>query len=438
MSSWLVDRASSALERRAGRRSFLVGTAVVGSALVAAPKRYVLEPVSAYQAVCGTSGCRDSGDCCDGYTEFCCTLNGGENRCPPGSILAGWWKADGSGFCDVGDQAKPRYYMDCNAPCESGCGCGSSGVCEPSCYDRTCTCTDCSCAQRKHCCTRFRYGQCNQHVACVGAIICRVVTCTPPWLYSSSCTADVLTDNTTRFHDRPCLHEAPSPSDRSNVCVRRPGTNDWFLRDSLSSGPATLVLSYGHPDDVPVMGDWDGDGVKTPGVVRGGRQWLLRNSNTPGPADISFAFGQPGDIPVVGDWNGDGRDTPGVVRGGRQWFLRNSTTSGPADVTFSYGREGDVPIVGDWNGDGRDSPGVVRGGRQWLLRNQATSGPADVSFEYGRSGDVPVVGDWDADGRDEPGVVRGGRQWFLRRSASGGPAEIAFTFGAEGDVPLSW
>ena len=82
-------------------------------------------PGSAYAAVCSCSGssCDCGSRCCDGYTEFCCTLNG-DNRCPPGSIMAGWWKADGSGFC--GPNA-PRYYMDCNASC-GGCGCGRSGT----------------------------------------------------------------------------------------------------------------------------------------------------------------------------------------------------------------------------------------------------------------------------------------------------------------------
>jgi len=79
---------------------------------------------------------------------------------------------------------------------------------------------------------------------------------------------------------------------------------------------------YGNSDDIPVVGDWNGDGIDTPGVVRGG-MWYLRNSNLPGDADVSFVYGNSDDIPVVGVWNGDGIDTPGVVRGG-MWYLRSS------------------------------------------------------------------------------------------------------------------
>jgi hypothetical protein len=33
-----------------------------------------------------------------------------------------------------------------------------------------------------------------------------------------------------------------------------------------------------------------------------------------GRADVVFGFGDSGDLPLVGDWNGDGRDTIGVAR----------------------------------------------------------------------------------------------------------------------------
>jgi hypothetical protein len=62
-----------------------------------------------------------------------------------------------------------------------------------------------------------------------------------------------------------------------------------------------LVFSYGIPTDEPIVGDWDGNGTVTPGVVRG-NQWLLRNSATGGSATISFAFGGIGDLPVTGEW----------------------------------------------------------------------------------------------------------------------------------------
>jgi hypothetical protein len=184
----------------------------------------------------------------------------------------------------------------------------------------------------------------------------------------------------------------------------------WALRATLSSGGSDNTFGFGNPGDVPFAGDWNGDGVDTPGLYRPSTgQWFLRNSNTPGGADVSFALGNPGDVPVAGDWNGDGVDTPGVFRPSTaQWFLRNSNTSGGGDISFAFGNPGDTPLVGDWNGDGIDTPGVYRPGSpgQWFLRNSNTSGGGDVTLTFGSSGDTPVIGDWNGDGVDSPGVVR--------------------------------
>jgi hypothetical protein len=199
----LVDRLATALPARIGRRGFLARSAVVGSALAAAPAAYLLEPGSAYAAVCNCRGtsCDCGAACCDGYTEFCCTITG-QNRCPAGTIVAGWWKADTAPqFC-----GGPRYYVDCNAPCD-GCGCGSSGLCGGGCSGTGCGCAGGDCDNRAAGCNLFRYGQCNQGIACLGPIVCRVVTCVPPWAIEPTCTTVTRVDEYTAGHDRPCLHQ---------------------------------------------------------------------------------------------------------------------------------------------------------------------------------------------------------------------------------------
>ncbi len=180
-------------------------SALVGSALAVAPTDFVFRPRSAYAAICRCSGstCDCSAACCDGYTEFCCTISG-RNQCPGGTVLGGWWKVDGSSFCGGG----PRYYMDCNAQC-GGCGCGSNGICDGSCSGTTCGCANGDCGNRKAGCTGFRYGQCHQEIACLGPIVCRVITCTPPWQLDPTCSTAVRTDNNTRYHDAPCLRGDP-------------------------------------------------------------------------------------------------------------------------------------------------------------------------------------------------------------------------------------
>ncbi|HYP26530.1 MAG TPA: BACON domain-containing carbohydrate-binding protein [Blastocatellia bacterium] len=216
--------------------------------------------------------------------------------------------------------------------------------------------------------------------------------------------------------------------------VFRPSNGALFLKNANDTGFADTLLTYGIPGDFPVTGDWDGDGVDTIGVYRGGN-FLLRNSNTNGFADLVITFGAPGDQPVVGDWDGDGIDTIGIYRNGT-FFLRNSNTTGAPDLVFELGIPGDVGISGDWDGDGIVTTGVFRPSNGALfLKNTNSTGFADIFLTYGLPGDKPVTGDWNGDGVDTIGVYRNG-DFFLRNSNTNGFAEIVFTLGVPEDHPI--
>jgi peptidoglycan/xylan/chitin deacetylase (PgdA/CDA1 family) len=213
----------------------------------------------------------------------------------------------------------------------------------------------------------------------------------------------------------------------------------WLLRNDLSGGPAQVSFDFGLTGDRKVMGDWNGDGSRTPGVFRDGT-WYLRDRNGSGGRYFSFAFGDPGDHPVVGDWNGDGIETVGVFRPGGYWYLRNANSAGLSHIRVRYGMTaGDLPVVGDWNADGIDTIGIFRAGGYWYLRDSNAAGSADHTARYGtQAGDVPVVGDWNADGVDTIGIFRAGA-WHLRNSFSGGSPDRLFSYGRQpGDVPVVW
>ncbi|MEY2420438.1 MAG: hypothetical protein QOI95_505 [Acidimicrobiaceae bacterium] len=193
------------------------------------------------------------------------------------------------------------------------------------------------------------------------------------------------------------------------------------------------VFGFGLQGDAPVMGDWNGDGIDSPGVFRNGT-WYLRNSNTNGPPDLAFGFGLPGDTPVVGDWNGDGVDTIGVFRLGR-FYQRNQNSNGIVDNTFEYGFVGDRATAGDWNGDGIDTPGIYRNGT-WFLRNANSNGPTDSTFNFGLKDDKPIVGDWDGDGRDTPAVRRGAIMYLTNVNAIAPPV-YSWTVGTDSDLPVA-
>lgn len=445
MSRSLVRRATAILDRPISRRGFLRRMTYAATALSVAPITYLLRPVTAQAAICSCSGqnCDCGSLCCDGYTEFCCSIYG-ENACPSGTVPAGWWKADGSGVCNTEGGPQPRYYIDCNVSDCGTCGCGGAGICSGGCQQTpnfSCGCANGDCGFRKASCTGFRYGQCNQNIACVGPIVCRVVTCTPPWVWDDSCTTTSATDNNTRFHNAPCLtadsatalpRGVPLIGDWTGSGIDTPGvfiSGRWHLK--RSDGGPDIVFNFGNPSDTPIVGDWNGDGVDTPGVFRGG-QWFLRNSNTPGVAEHAFWFGDPGDTPFAGDWTGSGVDTPGLFRrsDGRV-FIRTSNTTGIHDIAFFFGNPGDLPLAGDFDGDGIDSVSIYRPSEQRFFiinrlgANGGGLGQADYSYYYGNPGDIALTGDYDGDGIDTPGLYRGG-SWYLRNSNSSGTHDIFY------------
>ncbi|MFQ3581934.1 hypothetical protein J8C06_12335 [Chloracidobacterium validum] len=231
---------------------------------------------------------------------------------------------------------------------------------------------------------------------------------------------------------------APPPP-ATTVGMFRPSNGFFYLRFSNTPGFADTDFFYGLPADVPVIGDWNGDGVDTVGIFRNG-QFFLRNSNTAGFADlpiIVISGTLPSDIPLAGDWNGDGIATVGVFRQGR-FFLRNSNTSGPPDIVFDYGGSDDLPIVGDWNGDRIDTIGVYRNGT-FFLRNSNGPGLPDITATFGAAGDTPLAGDWDGNGADSIGVFRisgTSAQFFLSNANVSGPLPPPINYGLTTDRPV--
>ncbi|MDQ4098673.1 MAG: twin-arginine translocation signal domain-containing protein [Actinomycetota bacterium] len=279
VSQRLAERAATRLGRPpaeptwnggVSRRSFLVRTAVVGSALAVAPRRFILEPGTAYAAI--TDVCGPASECGEGYSVFCCTITNGANQCPPGSVPAGWWRADGSSWCCGG----PRYYVDCNAEC-TRCGCQpGQAICDDACQNCQGRCNEGpTCDHRRTCVTRFRYGQCNQQLACIGNIVCRTVSCTPPYLDSSlGCTSDSAEDPSTAEMGAPCLQQA-------SWLGRAPIRLDGVLASSpaVASAPgvgrsAVFVVGtdgnvYWSRQDSPGAGwgPWRFRGKPPPGVI---------------------------------------------------------------------------------------------------------------------------------------------------------------------------
>ena len=208
---------------------------------------------------------------------------------------------------------------------------------------------------------------------------------------------------------------------------------------------ADLWARLGQKGDLPVVGDWDGDGKDDIGIYgiawTGDREALKREPGLPDPENSSitrpknipprlasdshqvrlmqrtskgeprsdaidhvFQFGAQEDQPIAGDFNGDGISTLGSFQNGI-WKIDvngDGNLDSSTDAFFEFGQAGDVAIVGDFNGDGLDEIAIVRGNT--VIVDSNGNGRLDVTdrvFEIEGSGDGVVVGDFDGDGIDE-------------------------------------
>ncbi len=347
MSTALVTRAAAVLEGRLSRRSMINRSAFVGSAVAAGSGLdLALKPGTAYGAICscGNAGCSCGSTCCSGFSEFCCAV-GGANYCPENTVMGGWWVADNSSYC-----GGPRYYMDCNSTCTCTAGCsGGFPFCEPGCDQTGCGCGSRGCDSFLQGCLQFRYGQCNQDVACMGRIVCRVVACVPPWTVDPSCTTAVAVDNATAEQNESCWTPAPpappcdSPATNCQVVGLIPSTDGAGYAVLTAFG---RVLAYGN---FPSAGDASSLPLQAPVVAGigtvGGGYWLVASDGG------IFAFG---DAPFFGSMGGQRLNQPVVgmaaTPSGQGYWLVASDGG-----IFAFG---DAPFFGSMGGQRLNQPVV--------------------------------------------------------------------------------
>jgi hypothetical protein len=233
------------------------------------------------------------------------------------------------------------------------------------------------------------------------------------------------------------------PEGDHTVALVDPAKGEWHLRSHV--GKVTSFF-FGNPGDYPFMGDWDGDGIETPGLYRQSDGYVyLRNTNTQGVADIKFFFGNPGDVPIAGDFNGDGFDTVSIYRPSQaRFYIMNALGSddgglGAAEFSYVFGNPGDKPFVGDFDGDGIETVGLHRESTGLVyFRNTHTQGNADNQFIFGDPGDRLVAGDWTGDSVFTPALFRpSNTTMYFRFTNTQGNADYQFTAGQSAWLPVA-
>ena len=204
----------------------------------------------------------------------------------------------------------------------------------------------------------------------------------------------------------------------------------WYL-DYDNDGITDSIVTFGMSSDIPVIGDWNGDGKDGIGAFRPLAQMFYLDFNNDGVTDAKISYGSSSDTPVAGDWNGDGRNSIGVFNNG--WWNLDYDNNGVADLIIKYGISGDIPISGDWNGDGKDGIGAFRPSSGMLYLDYNNDGVTDATLKYGLSGDKPIAGDWNGDGRDSVGMFRPSSSRFYLDYNNDGITDSSVRYGVGTD-----
>jgi hypothetical protein len=219
----------------------------------------------------------------------------------------------------------------------------------------------------------------------------------------------------------------------------------WYLRNTNNAGNANIIAAFGGvPSDLPVVGDWNSNGVDTIGVYRSSTGFfLLSDSNTSPAVNYTVLFGNPGDTPFAGRWTPDMTGSGiGVYRNSNGiLYQRKSLTSGTDDFFAVFGNPGDQGVAGDWDGNGFDSIGIYRASSQtWFMTNNSTPGGitfSDIDFVWTIGDNLPVVGDWDGDGDSTVGYLTASGVFVLHPNNAAAGTDNTFAFGPANSKPIA-
>ena len=250
---------------------------------------------------------------------------------------------------------------------------------------------------------------------------------TGTWYSISSITGNVSSLNWGLGSDIPIGADLDQDG-KTDQTVFRPSTGTWYVRRSLPPND-TFSFQWGLNGDIPQI--YRDGPITFAAVFRpSDGTWYIRNVY----GFITVRFGLAGDIPVMGDYDGDGISDVAVFRPSTGVWYRLNSSSGQF-VAREFGLNGDKPVVGDYDNDGRADIALYRPstGIWWILKSKTGSVQASA---WGLPEDIPQPGDYDGDNIADLAVFRPSTGvWYVLRSSTSTPKITSF--GLPGDRPVT-
>ncbi len=217
---------------------------------------------------------------------------------------------------------------------------------------------------------------------------------------------------------------------KTDFAVWRPSTGTWYI--VYSSTGQLVTRQWGVPTDIPISGDFDGDGKTDFAVWRPSTGYWYITQSSDGRV-VTRQWGTPTDVPAVGDFDRDGKTDIAVFRPSTgYWYILQSSNN--QTVAKQWGQPGDRPVPADYDGSGEANIAVFRpsNGDWYILQSDGEV----VVRQWGESGDVPVRGDYDGDGIADLAVWRPSTgYWYIIQSSN--DQVVTHQWGASSDVPVA-
>ncbi len=214
---------------------------------------------------------------------------------------------------------------------------------------------------------------------------------------------------------------------RADMVYENFQSGNWY-----SAGQATPIYT-GQAEDLPVPGDYNGDGKWEPAVLRG-TTWISSALTSPivyDPAGLPAGppatpagmtnFTLPTLVPVPGDYDGTGKTVPAYydLVDATWWIMgRTSPTKlgqpPKAGGTMAY----DVPVPADYDGDGKTDLAVFRptdGSFHYLSSKTGKKVALTPPAPRSEAALLPVPADYDKVGHAETAVADlDGVNWYVQ------------------------